>query len=87
MSDEGKDEFLTEVLKVDKEHLDQALDRLIDSVSGFKSRGMDMFIEDESDLWVALKNDLDFANFIISGLMYSHGMVPCDHDNEEEDEE
>ena len=88
MSEEGSaEDFQAEVLRIDMKNLDDALDRLIESLSGFKARGRDMFTEDNSELWASLKSDLDFANFIVSGLMYSHGMIICSHDEEEDEDD
>jgi hypothetical protein len=86
MEEEAKQEFL-DFIKGDVKNLNLALDRLIDSVSSFKGKGTDVFTEDDPEgLWIKMQEDLDFAKFIISGLMYAHGLPLCNHDHDEEED-
>lgn len=60
------------------------MDDLIDVVAKFN--GLDEMTEaDYGDL----KGTLDFANFVVSGIIYSNGIDLCashEHDEEDEDE-
>ena len=85
MDEEVGDEFL-KAIKVDQENFNGALDRLIESVSSFKAQGSEMLTDVEDDQWIQMQINLDYAKFILSGIMYSYGLPLCDHDHSEEDE-
>jgi hypothetical protein len=86
MEDEAKQEFL-DFIETDIDNLNGAMNRLIESVSGFMGKGTDLFTEDDAEgLWVKMINDLDYAKFIVSGLMYAHGLPLCNHDHDEEED-
>lgn len=83
--DEEFEEVYQEAVKNDLSNLNSAMDRLIDSVSRFKSAGSFDAL-DQND-FAKMLADLDFAKFIVSGVMYLHGMPICGHDHDEEEDE
>lgn len=86
MDEESKQDFL-DFIKPDIKNMNEALDQLIDSVSTFKSNGSEMFTDDsKEEEWVKMQDAIDFAKFIFSGLMYSHGIPTCFHEEEEDDD-
>lgn len=86
MSDESDfEEAYQEAIAVDLKNINGAMDRLIDSVSRFKSaQGLDDL--DPND-FAKMLADLDYAKFITSGVMYLHGMPICGHDHTDEEED
>lgn len=80
MSDEEEiHKAYEETIKMDLSNLNTAMDRLIDSVSRFKSVTSleDLGHED----FARMLADLDYAKFIVSGVMYLHGIPICGHDH------
>jgi hypothetical protein len=69
----------------DVENMKTIMDDLIDAVVRFN--GM---TEPDEAAFSGLKSALDFANFVVSGVIYSNGMDLCaghDHDEEDNDED
>ena len=66
----------------DLENTKQVLDDLIDIVVTFN--GVD---EPTPADWTEFKAVLDFANFVISGVIYANGIELCDHEHDDEDDE
>lgn len=67
----------------DRQNMQAVMEDLIDNVVTFNSKGG--FTKDEEFVTLALT--LDNASFIVSGIMYKHGMELCAgmHDDDEED--
>ncbi len=85
MSEENDfEELYQEAIKNDLTNLDSAMERLIDSVSRFKSVQSleDLDAVDFADMLA----NLDFAKFVVSGVMYLHGIPICGVDHDEGDE-
>lgn len=72
-------------VEVDQDNFNRALDHLIDSVSLFKATGGQDLTEIQPKDWGKMLETLDFARFIVSGLMYSYGIAICGHEHEEEE--
>lgn len=73
------DELYQEAIKADLSNLNSAMDRLIDSVSRFKS--VPSIDELEHTDFAKMLADLDYSKFIVSGVMYLHGIPLCGHDH------
>lgn len=71
-------------LNADQDNFNRALDHLIDAVSGFKANGGDDFTNIDPEKWGEMLQVLDFARFIVSGIMYSYGISICGHDHSED---
>lgn len=82
--DEIREHYET-AIKADTENINRAMDSLIDSVSTFKAsaRADDLTPDDYANMLFSL----DYAKFIISGVMYLHGLPLCGHDHEDEEED
>lgn len=81
------EEEALESLKADQGNFNRALDALIDSVSHFKAAGGDDLTEIKPEDWGQMLNTLDFARFIVSGLMYGYGISLCGHDHSEDEDD
>lgn len=67
---------------VDINHLKLVMDDLIDVVAKFN--GLDTITEED---FAHLKTVVDFANFIVSGVIYANGLDLCaGHDHSDDDE-
>lgn len=78
------EEAYQEAIKMDLTNINSAMDRLIDSVSRFKSvRSIDDL---EPTDFAKMLADLDYSKFIISGVMYLHGLPICGHDHSGDEE-
>lgn len=67
----------------DLENIKMVMTDLIDVVATFNG-----FDEPTEDDWSELKAVLDFANFVVSGIIYSNGIDLCaGHGDDDEDEE
>lgn len=62
------------------------MDDLIDVVAEFQAAD-----DHKDEHYAALKSVLDFANFVVSGIIYSNGLDlghdNCDHDDDDEDDD
>lgn len=86
--DPDDEHFFEKLQASDLKQIDKAMNRLIDTVSQFKS--VDSLEELKADDFVEMLWSLDQASFVISGVMYTYGINPydeCDHDHEEDDED
>lgn len=82
--DNGFEEAYREAIRVDLGNINSAMDGLIDSVSRFKAvQSVDDLGPDD---FANMITHLDYAKFIISGVMYLHGMPICGHDDHDEDD-
>lgn len=83
--DESDEEMYEKTMNRDHKNLNQSLDDLIDSVSKFKAahRIDELTAEDFAEFLV----DLDYARFVLSGVMYLHGIPLCGHIHEDDEEE
>jgi hypothetical protein len=81
-----ENEDFKEELANDQSNFQSALDHLIDSVSHFKANGDKSLVDIEPMEWAKMLETLNFATFIISGLMYSYGIPICGHDHDDEDD-
>lgn len=86
MEHEDEDEkFLAKLQAADLKNLTEAANNLIDPISKFMSTKELEELEPQD--FVDALNALDYATFIISGIMYSYGMnSSCDHDHDEEED-
>lgn len=79
------EEYYEKVVKQDTENVRAAMGHLIDTVSKFMSveRVDDLTGED----FATMVTTLDFAKFVISGVMYTHGLPYCGHEHEEDEDD
>lgn len=86
--DPDDEKFFDKLQAADLKQIDTAMNRLIDTVSKFKS--VEALDELNAEDFVEMLWSLDQASFVVSGVMYSYGVNPydeCDHDHDDEDEE
>lgn len=81
------DEDFKEELATDQRNFNQALDHLIDSVSHFKATGSQDLTMIKPEEWGRMMDVLQFATFVVSGLMYGYGINICGHEHDEDDDE
>lgn len=84
MDDDELEEMLQKSLQNDTDNMNQAMDGLIDTVSKFKS--VSSVAELTNDDFGEMLASLQFAAFVISGIMYNHGIQMCGHDHDEDEE-
>lgn len=79
-----EEEMYEETMNRDHKNLNAALDDLIDSVSKFKAANRidELTAEDYAEFMV----DLDYARFMLGGIMYLHGIPLCGHFHDAEEE-
>jgi hypothetical protein len=81
--EDNEEEIYQQIVALDQENIHEAMNRLIDSVSGFKAKEI---TEISSVEFAQMLLDLDFAKFIVSGVMYRHNVPYCGHDHSEDEE-
>lgn len=81
--DEEAEQVYRETIAMDLKNINEAMNNLIDSVSKFKSIDSIEQLSDE-DFAVMLAH-LDYARFMVSGVMYLHGRPICGHDHNDEE--
>ena len=84
MEEEFSEEFKA-ALQEDQSSVDDALDHLIESISIFK--GSDGIESISMEDWGHMLAALDYGKYVISGIMYSYGMVLNVHAHTEDIEE
>lgn len=86
--DEETEKFFDKLQAADLKAIDTAMNKLIDSVSKFKS--VETLEELKGEDFVNMLYALEHSHFVISGVMYTYGMnvyEDCDHDHDDEDED
>lgn len=86
--DADDEKFFDKLQAADLKSIDKAMNKLIDSVSKFKS--VETLEELEPDDFVNMLYALEHSHFVVSGVMYTYGLnvyEDCDHDHDDEDEE
>ena len=80
---EEPEEAYEKAIRTDGDNISKAMDSLIDSVSRFKS--VERVDEISKEEWGQMLASLDYARFIVSGVMYFYGLPICGHDHEDEE--
>ena len=78
-----EDEAYQKAIEADLENLNSATDHLIDMVTRIKSIKSTEELKDHE--FLGFLQDLDFARFVVSGIMYLHNKPLCVHEEEDED--
>lgn len=86
--DPDDERFVDKLQAADLKQIDTAMNRLIDTVSRFKS--VETLDELKGEDFIEMLWSLDQASFVVSGVMYTYGINPydeCDHEHDDEDED
>lgn len=88
MEDDELDDAYERSMNLDHKNINDALDDVIDSLSKFKAadRVDDLTSMDFADIM----EHLHYAQWVIGGVMYQHGIPLCghlDHDDDDDDDE
>lgn len=85
MDEEEAEEVYERTITIDNKNVHKALDELIDSLTKFKAadRIDDLTTED----YAKFLTDLDYARFMVGGVMYLHSIPLCGHFHDDDDEE
>lgn len=85
MDEEELEEAYEKAVEADTENIKTALSGLIDTLSPFMAaRRMDELTTED---FAAILTNLDFTKFVISGVMYTHGLPYCGHIHDEDEED
>jgi hypothetical protein len=86
--DPEDEKFFDKLQAADLKAIDKAMNRLIDTVSKFKS--VDTLEELKPEDFIDMLYSLEHSHFVVSGVMYTYGMnvyeEDCEHDHDDEDE-